>query len=87
MAFFLVSAALLITVGMMYLKYVKPSDYPVFIESFSHGVMTVENNETKGSDNKYVVMCKPGESITININPERTDSNYYNLSKLIDKLL
>lgn len=83
MAFFLATAILLIAVGMMYLRYMIPSEYPVFIESFSHGVMTVDDNETKGSDNKYVVMCKPGETITININPERTDSNYYNLSKLI----
>lgn len=83
MAFFLATIVLLAAVGFMYLKYIKPSEYPVFIESFSHGVMTVDNLQTSGSDSKFSVNCKAGETITVNINPERTEKNYYNLSKLV----
>lgn len=69
--------------GIMCLKYVVPDEYPVFIESFSHGVMTVDNVDTRGSDSKFRIMCRKGESLTININPERTDKAYYNLSMLV----
>lgn len=67
----------------MYWKYIRQGEYMVFIESFDHGVMTVDNQNTVGTDEKYRVVCKKGETITININPERTDSTYYNLKKLV----
>ncbi len=80
--FFLVSTALLATVAGMYFKFIHSSDYNVFVESFDHGVITVDSDETVGTDEKYSFKCKAGESITLNINPERTDTTYYSLKKL-----
>lgn len=67
----------------LYWKYIRSSEYPVFIESFDHGVLTVDSTETTGKDNKYKVFWDKDEIITININPERTSKAYYNLDKLI----
>lgn len=75
--------ALLGAVLVMYMRYVRSSEYPVFIESFDHGIMTVENAHSSGNDNKFRIVCKRGDGLTVNINPERTDSVYYNLSKLV----
>lgn len=66
----------------MYMKYIHVSSYGVFIESYDHGVMTVDSDDTVGNDKKFRVMVKKGDEITININPERTDDTYYVLDKL-----
>lgn len=66
----------------MYIRYIHVSSYGVFIESYDHGTMTVDSDDTVGTDTKFRVMCKKGEKITININPERTEKTYYNLDKL-----
>lgn len=66
----------------MYMRYIHVGSYGVFIESYDHGIMTVDSDDTVGTDTKFRVMCKKGEQITININPERTDKTYYNLDKL-----
>lgn len=80
--FLVITLALFATVIGMYFRYIHQSDCIVFVESFDHGVITVENDETVGSDEKFSFSCKRGEEITININPERTDTTYYNLDKL-----
>lgn len=80
--FFTVTVALFAVVIGMYFKYIYQSEYRVFIESFDHGVITVDSDDTMGTDEKYSVMCKKGQEITLNINPERTDTTYYNLKKL-----
>ena len=80
--FFTVTVALFAVVVGMYFKYIYQSEYRVFIESFDHGVITVDSDSTMGTDNKYSVVCKKGQEITLNINPERTDTTYYNLKKL-----
>ena len=67
----------------LYWKYIRSSEYPVFIESFDHGVLTVDSTETTGKDNKYKIFWDKDEIITININPERTSKAYYNLDKLL----
>ncbi len=67
----------------LYWKYIRSSEYPVFIESFDHGVLTVDSTETTGKDNKYKLFWDKDEIITININPERTAKSYYNLAKLV----
>lgn len=77
-----ITLALFVAVFGIYLKYVKPDSYMVFVESFDHGVITVDGGTLKGSDEKFRVECKPGQEITININPERNDSAYYNLKSL-----
>lgn len=82
LAFFLAFAAMGVSVFLMYWKYVRPSEYPVFIESFDNGVLTVDKSGSLGEDQKFRVICKRGETITVNINPERTDTAYYDLSKL-----
>lgn len=80
--FFTVTVALFAVVLGMYFKYIHQNEYRVFIESFDHGVVTVDSDDTAGKDNKFSVMCKNGQELTLNINPERTDSTYYNLNKL-----
>ena len=73
---------LIAMVGYMGYKYILPKDYPVFIESFDHGVMTVRNDNAIGNDKKFEIFCKYGEKVTVNINPERGEGKNYNLSKL-----
>lgn len=80
--FFFVTVALFATVAGMYFRYIYQSEYKVFIESFDHGVITVDSRKTMGTDEKYSVICKKGQEITLNINPERTDTTYYDLEKL-----
>lgn len=82
LAFFLAVVVMCSAVFLMYWKYIRQSEYPVFLESFDNGVMTVDKSGSTGEDQKFRVMCKRGETITVNINPERTDSVYYDLSKL-----
>lgn len=81
-AFFLATIALFATVGGMYFKFIHQSTYTVFVESFDHGIITVDNDKTVGSDEKFSFKCKSGKNVTFNINPERTDTTYYNLKKL-----
>lgn len=80
--FFTVTMVLFAVVLGMYFKYIHQNQYRVFIESFEHGVITVDSKETLGGDEKYSVLCQKGQELTLNINPERTDSTYYNLNKL-----
>lgn len=80
--FFTVTVALFAVVAGMYFKYIYQGEYRVFIESFDHGVITVDRDNTMGTDEKYSVLCKKGQELTLNINPERTDTSYYNLKKL-----
>jgi len=83
LAFFTATLLLFAGVFLIYWKYVRPSEYMVFVESFGHGVVTVDSKNTVGTDEKYRVACENGQELTLNINPERTDSAYYNLKKLI----
>ncbi len=80
--FFLVTVALLATVAGMYFKFIHQNNCMVFVESFDHGVITVDDAKTVGSDEKFSFKCKNGTEITLNINPERTDTTYYNLKSL-----
>lgn len=82
-AFFTITIILFGAVFGIYWKFLRMSKYPVFIESFDHGVLTVDSSEATGTDNKYRVFWDRDETITININPERTANSYYNLSKLL----
>ena len=81
--FFTITLALFGTVFGMYWKYLHPHDYMVFVESYNNGVVTIDHDETSGSDRKFKVKCKKDEEITLNINPERNDKSYNNLEKLI----
>lgn len=81
-AFFTVTVVLFAAVFGLYWKYLRMSQYPVFIESFDHGILTVDSTQTKGTDSKYRVWWDKDETVTININPERTADSYYNLAKL-----
>lgn len=82
LAFFGATLVLVAMILGIYFKYIMPSNHMVFIESFDHGVITVDSSQTTGTDKKYRVECKPGQELTLNINPERTDSAYYNLKSL-----
>ncbi len=80
--FFTITIVLCGIVFGMYMDYVYIGEYPVFIESYDHGTLSVELPGAEGEDSKYKIMCPKNARITININPERTDSAYYNLKKL-----
>ncbi len=82
-ALFTVALVLCAAVFGLYMKYIRVEEYPVFLESFGNGILTVDSTETTGTDDKYKVNWKKGEIITVNINPERTSDSYYNLSKLV----
>ncbi len=82
LAFFTITVVLCTAVFSLYWRYVRQSEYMVFVESFDHGVITIDSDETTGTDEKFRVVCKRGETITLNINPERTDTTYYDLKKL-----
>ncbi len=81
--FFTITVALFGTVFGMYWKYLYPHNYMVFLESYNNGVMTIDHEDTSGTDRKFKVKCKKDEEITININPERTETSYNDLEKLI----
>ena len=81
-AFFSATVLLFAMLFGIYFKYIRNDSHMVFVESFDHGVITVDGGKTKGTDNKYRVECEPGQTITFNINPERNDSAYYNLESL-----
>ena len=66
----------------MYMEYIHISEYPVFIESYDHGTLSVDLPGAQGDDSKYKLMCPKDSQILISINPERNDSAYYNLKKL-----
>ncbi len=83
LAFFTVTVMLFGAAFVMYWRYVRQSECMVFVESFGNGVITVDSNHVTGSDEKYKVRCENGETLTLNINPERTDTTYYNLKKLL----
>ncbi len=83
LAFFTATVLLFGGVFLIYWKHVRPSEYMVFVETFGHGVITVDSKNTVGTDEKYRVACDNGQVLTLNINPERTDSTYYNLKKLV----
>lgn len=82
LAFFTVAVALCAVVFSLYNKYIRVTEYPVFLESFGNGILTVDSTETVGEDGKYKVNWAKDDVITININPERTADAYYNLEKL-----
>ncbi len=82
LGFFCATLVLLGIVFGMYMRYIYVGSYGVFIESYDHGVLTVDSDNTVGDDKKFRVMVKKGDEITININPERTDDTYYVLNKL-----
>ncbi|MBR3817052.1 MAG: family 43 glycosylhydrolase [Clostridia bacterium] len=81
--FFLTTTLVLFgAVFAMYMEYIHISEYPVFIESYEHGTVSVNAEGAMGNDSKYKLMCKKDSEITISVNPERTDSTFYNLEKL-----
>ena len=80
--FFTITVVLCAIVFGMYWEYIRVGEFGVFIESYEHGSLSVDTDEASGSDSKYRVMVKKGDSITININPERTDKAYYVLDRL-----
>lgn len=82
LAFFSAIAVLVISGLLVVYKYIIPPDYPVFLESYGEGVMTIDSENADGKDSKYLLNVKRGDTITVNINPKRTDSVYYNLEKL-----
>ena len=81
-AFIAVAVALCAVVFGLYNDYIRVTSYPVFLESFGHGILTVDSTDTVGEDGKYKLNWAKDEIITVNINPERTSGSYYNLEKL-----
>lgn len=82
-AFLTITLVLFGIVFGLYWRFIRVAEFPVFLESFDHGILTVDSTETTGEDNKYKLSWKKDEILTVNINPERTSDAYYNLSKLV----
>lgn len=82
LAFFSAIAVLAVAVLLVVYKFAFLKTYPVFLESYGEGVMTIDSESVSGNDSKYYTNIKRGKTITVNINPKRTDSVYYNLEKL-----
>lgn len=83
--FVLMLLALLLVVGIagVAVHFYLMQDYVVFVESFDNGLLTVDNIRTEGTDQKYRVLCKYGEFLTVHINPSRSERGYYDLDRLI----
>lgn len=81
--FFSIALVLVGSLVGVYFKFIHSFEYQVFIESYEHGMLSVPNSNAVGTDNKYHVTCKAGETLVLNINPERTESEYYTLASLI----
>lgn len=81
-AFFIAVLVLLAAILFAVYEFVLPEEYPVFLECYGSGIMTVDSESASGQDSKYVLYVKRGETLTISINPLRTDEEYYNLEKL-----
>ena len=73
-AFFIAVLVLVAAVAFVVYEFVLPKEYPVFLECYGNGVMTVESEDASGKDNKYVLYVKRGETLTINLNPKRTEA-------------
>lgn len=80
--FFSIIIVLLCAAFGVYFKYIHNFEYHVFLESYEHGMLSVSGGETAGTDSKYRVTCKAGEFLTVNINPERTETEFYDLDRL-----
>lgn len=80
--FFSIALVLVGSLVGVYFKYIHSFEYQVFIESYEHGMLSVANGNAVGTDSKYRVTCKSGETLIVNINPERTESAYYTLDRL-----
>lgn len=79
-------AATIVLVGaaaLVFVRFLIPTKYPVFVESFDHGLMTVEGADITGTDDKFMFQARNGSTITVNINPERNEKVYYDLDKLV----
>lgn len=81
-AFFTAVLVLLAAVVFVIYEFVLPKEYPVFLECYGNGIMSVDSEDTSGDDSKYVLNVKRGDTLTISINPLRNDSEYNELKKL-----
>ena len=81
--FLTITVALFAVVFGMYMEYIYIGEYPVFIETYEHGIITVNNETAVGENEKYKIMCEKESELVVSINPERNSSAYYNLDKLI----
>ena len=82
--FVLMLLALLLVVGIagFFVHQYLLRDYMVFVESFDNGLLTVDNRNTEGTDQKFRVKCKYGEYLTVSINPSRSERGYFDLDRL-----
>ena len=81
-AFFTAVLVLLAAVVFVIYEFVLPKEYPVFLECYGNGIMSVDSEDASGDDSKYVLNVKRGDTLTISINPLRNDSEYNELKKL-----
>ena len=78
----LLALLLVVAVAGAFVYYYLQHDYVVFVESFDNGVLTVDSFRTEGTDQKFRVLCKYGEYLTVHINPSRSERGYYDLDRL-----
>lgn len=84
LAFFLTTAVLLSSMAYMGWYYLIPQSYNVFILTYSNGYITVDEDkyEIDGTSSDYDFSCDANSTLTLNIEPTRTSSKYYDLKAL-----
>ena len=84
LAVFLATVILLGTLGWVYMKYIRETEYPVFVETVSgKGKAVIEDKKIKGKATKYKVTADKDEELTLKIVPSDTDAASYKLKKLV----
>lgn len=78
----LLALLLVVAVAGAFVYYYLQHDYVIFVESFDNGLLTVDNIRTEGTDQKFRVLCKYGEYLTVHINPSRSERGYFDLDRL-----
>ncbi|MFI3140959.1 MAG: hypothetical protein R3Y27_01465 [Clostridia bacterium] len=83
LAFFMTTAILLSSLAYMGWYYLIPKDYPIFILTYSNGYITVDDDyEIEGTSSDYNFRADTQGTLTLYIEPTRTDSKYYDLKTL-----
>ncbi len=54
----------------------------VFVETFDHGYLTVDSKNIEGTDDKYRIDARLGETLNFRIIPQRDNKSYYVLDEL-----
>lgn len=81
LCFLLILLIPVVAVGGIYHKFIRQNEFNVFVESYSHGVVSTNAKDKEGTDKKYKVTCKSGKELVLTID---ADKGYKISSLMID---